>query len=127
VLITEYFRGIESRIAESIYVVESSITKDQRSLHIGIIEGKLLFSNDAALHFIEFVDVKSGAELYKYAYHYQDRTGNMIFRYDMAPHHPEILTFPHHKHIPSNKVTACIAPTLAQVIEEIEDSIGRLP
>lgn len=125
-LITQYFQEIESEIAGCLHVVESSITKDQRSLHIGIIEGRLLFTDESSLHFIQFVDVKAGRELYKYAYHYQDRSGNMVFRYDMAPHHPEIPTFPHHKHTHSNKVTACTPPTLARVLEEIDDAIGQI-
>lgn len=125
-LITQYFQEIESEIAGCIHVVETSITKDQRSLHIGIIEGKLRFTDESSLHFIEFVDVKGGVERYKYAYHYQDREENMIFRYDMAPHHPEIPTFPHHKHTPSNEVTACAPPTLAQVLEEIDEATDHL-
>lgn len=122
-LITQYFQEIESEIAACLHVVESSIIKDQRSLHIGIIEGSLRFTDESSLHFIQFVDVKGGVELYKYAYHYQNRSGNMVFRYDMAPHHPEIPTFPHHKHTSSNEVTACTPPTLAQVLEEIDDTI----
>jgi hypothetical protein len=125
VLITEYFRGIESKIAECIHVSESSITKDQRSLHIGIIEGKLLFTDGSFLHFIEFVDVKGTVEIYKYTYHYQDRRGDLIFRYDMAPHHQEIPTFPHHKHINPNRVIDSAPPTLALVLGEIDDKIGR--
>ncbi|MFO7737624.1 MAG: DUF6516 family protein [Desulfatiglandaceae bacterium] len=125
-LITEYFHKIESRIAECIHVVESSVTKDQRSLHIGIIEGRLLFTDESSLHFIEFVDVKGGVEKFKYAYHYQDRRGNMIIRYDMAPHHPEIPTFPHHKHTHSNGVVKCGPPTLARVLDEIEEIIGQI-
>ena len=35
-----------------------------------------------------------------YTYHYQDRQNNLIFRYDNAPHHPEVSTHPHHKHTP---------------------------
>jgi hypothetical protein len=88
-----------------------------------MIEGTLRFTDESSLHFIEFVDVKAGMERYKYAYHYQDREENMIFRYDMAPHHPEIPTFPHHKHTPSNKVTACNPPALGQVLEEIDATI----
>ena len=125
-LITEYFQKIESRIAECIHVVESSVTKDQRSLHIGIIEGKLFFTDESSFHFIEFVDVKGRVEIFKYAYHYQDRSGNMIFRYDMAPHHPEIPTFPHHKHARSNRVIECAPPGLAQVLDEIDDAVGQL-
>ena len=125
-LITEYFQRIESRITECIHVVESSITKDQRSQHIGIIEGKLLFTDGSSLRFIQFVDVKGSMEIYKYTYHYQDRRGNLIFRYDMAPHHQEISTFPHHKHIHSNRVIDSPVPTLAQVLDEIDDTIVRI-
>lgn len=126
-LVREYFQRIESRIAESIHVLESSITKDQRSLHIGIIEGKLLFTDESRLNFIEFVDVKGGLEIYKYSYHYQDCRGNLRFRYDMAPHHREIATFPHHKHSHLNGVTESAPATLARVLDEIDDIIEQLP
>lgn len=103
-LISEYFQKIESQIADCIYVIETSLVKDKRSLHIGIIEGDLSFTDESRLHFIEFISVKETIEVYKYSYHYQDRNSDLIFRYDMAPHHPEIKTFPHHKHIHSNNV-----------------------
>jgi hypothetical protein len=46
----------------------------------------------------------------------------MIFRYDNAPHHREIITFPHHKHLdlriqPSKEIG------LAEVLSEIENII----
>lgn len=69
-LITEYFQRIESQIAVCIHIVESGLIKDKRSLHIGIIEGELLFADESVLHFIEFVNVKETTEVYKYSYHY---------------------------------------------------------
>ena len=44
----------------------------------------------------------------------------VVFRYDMAPHHKEIKTFPHHKHMGSEKVIESFAPTLGKVLQEIE-------
>ena len=123
-LITEYFHKVENRVSECIYVIESTILRDQRSLHIGIIEGKLLFTNESLLHFIEFVSVRGSTEIYKYSYHYQDRQGNLLFRYDMAPHHREIPTFPYHKHIHQNIVIESVCPTLEQIMDEIEEIIG---
>jgi len=41
-------------------------------------------------------------------------------------HHREIQTFPHHKHTLSNKVVDASCPTLAQVLDEIDDMIGQL-
>lgn len=36
----------------------------------------------------------------KYSYHWERRTiDGTIYRYDNAPHHPKIVTFPHHVHI----------------------------
>ncbi|WP_442875406.1 toxin-antitoxin system TumE family protein [Desulfobacula sp.] len=44
-----------------------------------------------------------------------------IFKYDMAPHHQEVKTFPHHKHIHSNNVIEASIPAFAQVLNEISD------
>ena len=32
----------------------------------------------------------------KYSYHWQTQTGALLLRWDNAPHHPEMPTFPHH-------------------------------
>jgi hypothetical protein len=45
----------------------------------------------------------------------------MIFRYDNTPHFPTLSSFPHHKQLSDGiSVVACAAPTLAQVLAEIE-------
>ena len=119
-LIEVYFQSIETSISDCPYVAESQILKDKRSFYIGIVEGKIRFTDNSFLHFIEFVSVKEGINKYKYSYHYQDKTKKPIFRYDMAPHHKEIKTFPHHKHLSSEKVVEAIAPTLCEVLQEIE-------
>jgi hypothetical protein len=49
-----------------------------------------------------------------------------MFRYDNAPHHPEIGTFPHHKHIGAREALAPAAPpTLSAVFAEIEKYLGK--
>jgi hypothetical protein len=54
---------------------------------------------------IEFVDksklfvMEFNSELDRnYSYHWQNSSNHMIIRWDNAPHHIDILTFPHHKH-----------------------------
>lgn len=34
----------------------------------------------------------------RYRHHWQDNAGRLIKRWDNAPHHPEVDTFPHHLH-----------------------------
>ena len=123
-LITEYFQEIEFCTANCPNIIEYRLLKDKRSLYIGIIEGEIYFTDESVLHFIEFVNVKETIEVYKYSYHYQDRHGKLIFRYDMAPHHKEIRTFPHHKHVHSDEIRETTAPTVAKILDEIDELIG---
>lgn len=58
----------------------------------------------------------------RYAYHYQNESGEVIFRYDNAPHYPNILTYPHHKHVGS-AVEPAQVPDLSEVLREIEQMI----
>jgi hypothetical protein len=86
----------------------------------GMIEGRLRFWDKSLLEFIEVL-VERGVVLVKtdYAYHYQDGAENTIFRYDNAPHHPEISTYPHHKHTRS-EIEAATPPDFGAVLREID-------
>ncbi len=119
-LIEEYFQNIGSYIADCPHVTESQIRNNKRSFYIGVVEGEIRFTDNSFLHFIEFVNVKEGVNRYKYSYHYQDEAEKVVFRYDMAPHHKEIKTFPHHKHMGSEEVVEALAPSLSEVLQEIE-------
>ena len=60
-----------------------------------------------------------------YAYTYI-RNERRVFRYDNAPHHPEILTHPHHKHIgPADRLAPADQPGLGQIIQEIANWLGQ--
>jgi len=49
------------------------------------------------------------------------REGKRAFRYDNAPHHPEIATHPHHKHIgKQDRLMPADQPTLKQILDEAE-------
>ena len=54
-----------------------------------------------------------------YKFHYQQTDSTLIFRYDSAPHYPDLSTFPHHKHTPAG-VFEAESPDLADVLREID-------
>lgn len=58
----------------------------------------------------------------RYAYHYQRADGSLVFRYDNVPHHPEIKTHPHHKHI-GESIVATEPPDLSEVLREIDANL----
>jgi hypothetical protein len=47
-----------------------------------------------------------------------NRAGRMLFRYDNAPHHPEIDAYPHHKHT-SDGIIPSSMPSLQDILNEI--------
>ncbi|MFQ5879423.1 MAG: DUF6516 family protein, partial [Dehalococcoidia bacterium] len=55
-----------------------------------------------------------------YRFHFMDREGRCVFRYDNAPHHRGHAFFPHHKHIgPDEQAVDHPLPSLHQIIREI--------
>jgi len=81
---------------------------------------RLRFYDGSLLEFVEklvverYTLVKS-----RYAYHYQQADGVLIFRYDNVPHHPEVETHPHHKHA-GEDVLAARPLDLSEVLHEID-------
>lgn len=55
----------------------------------------------------------------EYRYHYQRADGTLVFRYDNAPHHPEVSTHPHHVHV-GERVEPAEPPDLSDVLREID-------
>ena len=120
-MIDTYFRSILLALRAS-PVVQSHVTAfDKRGPSAGYVRGVVFCVDESQLHFREFVNTQPKVDRFTYVYHYQAPDGSMIFRYDNTPHFPTLSSFPHHKH-PSDgtSVIACAAPTLAQVLAEIE-------
>jgi Family of unknown function (DUF6516) len=56
----------------------------------------------------------------KYSYHWQTQTGALLLRWDNAPHHPEIPTFPHHKHEGER-----VSPSVRVTVEEVLAALAK--
>ena len=86
----------------------------------GRVRGRLRFYDGSTLTFEEKV-IKRGRSIERisYRYHYQRADGTLGFRYDNAPHHPEVLTFPDHIHIEGH-VEAAEPPDLSEVLHRID-------
>ena len=84
------------------------------------MNGVLYFADNSRLEFTERVVIR-GYHPFKERYRYQYlRDDETVFRYDNAPHHLHLPTFPHHKH-GRDTVVASSEPTLQQVLAEIAE------
>jgi hypothetical protein len=49
-------------------------------------------------------DVGDALAIEKYSFHWQNKDGTPIYRWDNAPHHRDLSTFPHHLHAGANEI-----------------------
>lgn len=122
-----YAAAIEAALQRCAAVVTHSLHTVELSPNTGYVEGEAFLVDGSRLIFFDFLR-RSGSspEREKYRYHYMDLHNRLIFRYDNAPHHPEVATFPHHKHTATG-ITESDAPAFAAVLAEAEKAVLRLP
>ncbi|RMG70969.1 MAG: hypothetical protein D6710_06615 [Nitrospirae bacterium] len=89
------------------------------SQSISYIRGVVDFIDNSRLFFFELLN---NQKVDKYRYHYQNKKGELIFRYDNAPHHKSLKNFPHHKHLP-NRVVDSKKISFEDVLDEIHNHI----
>lgn len=126
-MIHKFVEGIEKTIALSSIVLSSNIQKYfGPALETVYLKGHLLIIDSSILEISIFAtESRNTLSIDKYRLHYMNSTGQMLFRYDNAPHHPEIDSYPHHKHT-SDKIMPSSMPSLKDILNEISAIIiGR--
>lgn len=101
-MIEEYFREISSVLASCIYAASIRLIRydilEISEEKILIYRIRIALSDGGLLEMMERV-VKSHDGNYKrttYSFHWQDRNGSLVRRWDNAPHHSELDSFPYH-------------------------------
>ena len=120
-LLTEYFARLVKDIEEyskTNLIIDSELHIDCRTEKIGIIKGTITFLDNSYLFFTEYLDVRYKIEKLTYPFHYQQKDGTLIFRYDNACHKPR-LSFTSHKHLPSGEIIQSDIPELNDIFEEV--------
>lgn len=126
--IYHYFARLEDTILRQEIEVQQLDSRRAESNEAGEFNARVSFYDQSLLEASEKVKVEDG-EIIKqdYSYHYQKSNGDLVFRYDNAPHHPEIETFPHHKHVESDEnVIASQPPDVSEVLVEIDGVIYQV-
>ena len=120
-MIEEYFLQVEQILREFPVIRSYALSKKVYNNQQGMIGGRIIFEDESSLEFLEVVDTEQENKL-KYRYHYMDGSQKLIFRYDNAPHRPQINSFPHHKHT-GQGVQVSQEPSLSVVLFEIASQI----
>ncbi len=121
--IIEYFQHQKNLIITNPIIQSWEYQEDIRTSFEGFFKSRVHFVDNSILDFREYVNVMEGkVARFTYSFHYsQDQ--RFIFRYDNTPHHPQLSSFPHHKHLSTDTVIGCSEPTLKDILIEIEKII----
>jgi hypothetical protein len=76
---------------------------------------KIVFADNSVLFAREYSDESER----NYSFHWQSEGGAMISRWDNAPHHKHIATFPHHRHRSNEEIVASETSSLKEILEII--------
>ena len=85
---------------------------------IQVFHGKAVLIDDSLLFIRELATTVDS----KYSYHWQRKSGKLICRWDNAPYHPSVKTFPHHKHEGKQEN---VLPTEEITLEVVLNAIER--
>jgi len=125
--VKDYFSELQNLLRRSAFIESIDVEYEAKSKTVGLIHGTVGMVDGSTLQFMELVNIKRDKMTRpKYRFHFMDSADKMVFRFDNAPHHLEVTTYPHHKHIrgeekpkPSKEIG------LRDVLLEIEEGIIR--
>ena len=127
-MLNSYIQQIKSSLSsyvwvESVDFLRFEITETDHE-KILIYRIRVQLQNDNLLEACERVSeniIKCEFSRTKYHFHWQDENRQLVKRWDNAPHHPELETFPCHVHIGSeSSCHACEPLSLPTVLGQID-------
>jgi hypothetical protein len=88
---------------------------------------RVLLVDNSLLQCVERARVEpEGLQIERYSFHWQRADGSLIRRWDNAPYHREISSFPHHIHVgEESHVLPHVAVNVFQVLENIETVLAE--
>ena len=120
------FDRLEQELLSSPVVGEYRILCWEIAQSSGQIRVRIFLVDGGLLEVFEYVmaglnDVLTAR---KYRYHWQDRNGAIVRRWDNAAHHVELSHAPHHVHLPDGQVQGVDpAPSITAVLDEIQATL----
>lgn len=122
-LIENYLSQVKTALIISPVVKSYTTTRELHKELEGYIRVRAVLKNDTKLDIFIYVRTNDKLTHEKYSFHWQTPQGKLIKRWDNAPHHHELDTFPHHIH-KGSEVEPHSPVNLFQILKILEDEIG---
>ncbi len=121
-MIGDYFEFLKKVANKNPEVEKFRLIREFIGIKKGFIRFAIELRDGSELHVFEYID--SNLHKLDYSYHWQDKEKRLITRWDNAPHHPEIETFPHHIHEGEN-IKPSKEPTFVEILEKVGERFEK--
>ena len=115
----EIFKWLDDQSLVQFYTI-NDFRNTTDAFYINI---RLIFNDESELHYREYLS-KTGR---KYSFHWQSKIGELIARWDNAPHHSNIETFPHRKHLANGEIETSHDISFEEIIILINTVLNKKP
>jgi len=122
----DYIDEIKSLLISAPFVVDVEILREEAIGNDGLYRLRAKLADGTELQMFERFSLVEHISIVvgKYSFHWQQGNGTLLKRWDNAPHHPEISTFPHHIHDGREENVMSGAPMNgAQILKLIENML----
>ena len=117
--IRRYFDELKLRLVIDSGVESFEVISERIEEKEGYLRVVIKLPSDSVMHCFEYVLSDGSIGISKYSFHWQDAAGNLIYRWDNSPHHPELDSFPYHVHT-KDSVSVSSEMSLIKVLDEVK-------
>jgi len=117
--IRRYFDELKLRLVIDPTVELFEVISEKIEEKEGYLRVVIKLPDDSVMHCFEYVLSDGSIGISKYSFHWQDVAGNLIYRWDNSPHHPELDSFPYHVHT-KDSVSVSSKMSLTKVLNEVK-------
>lgn len=112
----DYLAYIKALIVVNPQVLRFNVVREEAQGDRGLLRYRLTLRGSLLEIFELFQIVEGRVQVTKYSFHWQDKTGKLLKRWDNAAHHPELSTSPHHVHDGAEKNVRVHGPISAEEV-----------
>ena len=118
-MIGDYFEFLKRVAKKNPEVVNFRLIREFIGVNSGFIRFAFDLRDGCELHVFEYIN--SDLRKIDYSYHWLNKEKKLIIRWDSAPHHNEIETFPHHVH-DGDEIKPSDEPSFAEILKKIGEN-----
>jgi len=126
----DYLESVRKLLLTDSRITGHQIMREYEDVEKSYIRARLTLTDESLLEFSEYIEQTSGNEIRitAYSYHWSDKRGKLLRRWDNTKHFPKLKNAPHHIHMPIGEAEESITPgeptNIFAILDEIAKSIG---